>query len=87
MFDRKLRVSGAYLLVLARLSPRSQVARASVAESRSIRAEHPLAEEVRGVDDARKTVVIHTADDGDETVAFSDDTTVVHEVTSASLGG
>ena len=64
MFDRKPRVSGAYLLVLASKSPRSQIARA------------------RTVDHAAKTVVIHTADGGEETMALNEDT-VVHEVTSA----
>jgi hypothetical protein len=57
MFDRKPRVSGAYLLVLASLS-------------------------VRAVDHAAKTVVIHTADSGEEAVALGEDT-VVHEVTNA----
>lgn len=66
MFDRKPRVSGAYLLVLASLSPRSEIARASQDDSRST-AEHPLAGEVRTVDHAAKAVVIDTADDGDET--------------------
>jgi hypothetical protein len=82
MFDRKPRVSGAYLLVLASLSPRSQIARASRGDSRSIRAEHALAGEVQEVDHAANTVVVHTADGGEETVALSEDT-VVHEVTNA----
>ncbi len=87
MFDRKPRVSGAYLLVLASLSPRSQVDQAPLSEGQSIRAEHPLAGEVRAVDDAAKTVVVHTADGADETAAVSEDTTVVHEVTNAGSSG
>src|SRR4029450_12286603 len=70
MSRRKPRVSGAYLLLLASLSPR-----ASRADSRSIGAEHDLAGEVRALDDAAKTVVVHTADDADETATFSEDTT------------
>jgi hypothetical protein len=76
MFNRKPRVSGAYLLLLASLSPR-----ASRADSRSIGAEHALAG-VRAVDHVAKTVVIHTANGGEEPVALGDDT-VVHDVTSA----
>jgi len=64
MFDRKPRVSGAYLLVLASPSPRSQTGRA------------------RTVDHAAKTVAIHTADGGEETVALSEDTEV-DDVTNA----
>ena len=82
MFDRKPRTSGAYLLVLASLLPGSQMARASQADSRVIRAEHAVAGEVRKVDHAEKTVVLNTAEGGDETVGFSADT-VVHGVTSA----
>ena len=81
MFDRKPRVSGAYLLVLASRLSGSQIARASRADSRLIRAEDAVAGEVRKVDHAAKTVVIHTAD-GDETVGLSEDS-VIHEVTSA----
>jgi hypothetical protein len=69
MFDRKPRVSGAYLLVLASLSPRSQVAGESFGESQSIPAEHSVAGEVRAADDAAKTVVVHTADGGTEITA------------------
>jgi arginine repressor len=82
MFDRKPRTSGAYLLVLASLLPGSQMARASQADSRLIRAEHAVAGEVRKVDHAAKTVVLHTADGGHETVGISEDT-VVYGVTSA----
>ena len=82
MFDRKPRTSGAYLLVLASMLPGSQIARASQADSRVIRAEHAVAGEVRKVDHAAKTVILRTADGGDETVGFSEDT-VVHGVTSA----
>jgi arginine repressor len=82
MFDRKPRTSGAYLLVLASLLPGSQMARPSQADSRVIRADHAVAGEVRKVDHAAKTVVLHTAEGGDETVGFSADT-VVHGVTSA----
>jgi hypothetical protein len=82
MFDRKPRVSGAYLLVLASRLSGSQIACASRADSRLIRAEDAVAGEVRKVDHAAKTVVIHTADRGDETVGLSEDS-VIHEVTSA----
>jgi arginine repressor len=82
MFDRKPRTSGAYLLVLASMLPGSQMARASQADSRVIRAEHAVAGEVRKVDYAAKTVVLHTADGGAETVEISEDT-VVYGVTSA----
>lgn len=77
MFDRKPRVSGAYLLLLASHLSGSQIAHASRAGSRLIRAEHALAGEVREVDHAAKTVVIHTAAGGDETVALSEDDTIV----------
>ena len=73
MFDRKPRTSGAYLLVLASMLPGSQIARASQADSRVIRAEHAVAGEVRKVDHAAKTVILRTADGGDETVEFSED--------------
>ena len=82
MFDRKPHSSGAYLLVLASLLPGSQIARASRDDTRETRAEHAVAGEVRKVDHAAKTVVIHTAEGGHETVAFSEHT-VVHGVTSA----
>ena len=82
MFDRKPHTSGAYLLVLASLLPGSQIARASRDDSRLTRAEHAVAAEVRKVDHAAKTVVLHTADGGHETVALSEHT-VVHGVTSA----
>ena len=81
MFDRKPRTSGAYLLVLASMLPGSQMARAWQADSRVIRAEHAVAGEVQKLDHAAKTVVLHTADGGNETVGFSEDT-VVHGVTS-----
>ena len=82
MFDRKPRVSGAYLLVLASRQSGSQIARASRADSRLIRAEDAVAGEVRKVDHAARTVVIHTADGGDETVGLREDT-VLDGVTSA----
>jgi hypothetical protein len=82
MFDRKPHTSGAYLLVLASLLPGSQIARPSRDDTRVTRAEHAVAAEVRKVDHAAKTVVLHTADGGHETVAFSEHT-VVHGVTSA----
>ena len=82
MFDRKPRTSGAYLLVLASLLPGSQISRASRADSGLTGAEHAVAGEVRKVDHAAKTVVLHTADGGDETVGLSEHT-VVHGVTSA----
>jgi hypothetical protein len=47
MFDRKPRMSGDYLLVLARMRPGAQIARASQADSRVIHAEHAVAGEVR----------------------------------------
>ena len=81
MFDRKPHTSGAYLLVLASLLPGSQIARASRDDTRVTRAEHAVAAEVRKVDHAAKTVVLHTADGGHETVALSEHT-VVHGVTS-----
>ena len=82
MFDRKPHTSGAYLLVLASLLPGSQIARASRADSGLTGGEHAVAGEVRKVDHAAKTVVLHTADGGDETVALSEHT-VVHGITSA----
>jgi hypothetical protein len=81
MFDRKPRTLGVYLLVLASLLPGSQIAGASRADSRSIRADHAVAGKVRKVDYAAKTVVLHTAD-GDETVEIGEDT-VVYGVMSA----
>jgi hypothetical protein len=82
MFDRKPHTSGAYLLVLASLLPGSQIVRASRDDTRVTRADHAVAAQVRKVDHAAKTVVIHTADGGHETVALSEHT-VVHGVTSA----
>jgi hypothetical protein len=82
MFDRKPHTSGAYLLVLASLLPGSQIVRASRDDTRVIRAEHAVAAQVRRVDHSAKMVVLHTADGGHETVAFSEHT-VVHGVTSA----
>ena len=82
MFDRKPHTSGAYLLVLASLLPGSQIVRASRDDPRVTRAEHAVAAEVRRVDHSAKMVVLHTADGGHETVAFSEQT-VVHGVTSA----
>jgi hypothetical protein len=82
MFDRKPRTFGAYLLVLASLLPGSQIARASQADSRLIRADHAVAGQVRKVDYAAKTVVLHTADGGNATVEVGEDT-VVYGVMSA----
>lgn len=82
MLDRKHRTLGAYLLVLATLLPGSQIARASRADSRSTRADHVVVGEVRKVDYAAKTVVLHTADGGNETVEIAEDT-VVYGVVSA----
>ena len=73
---------GAYLLVLASLLPGSQIVRASRDDTRVIRAEHAVAAQVRRVDHSAKMVVLHTADGGHGTVAFSEHT-VVHGVTSA----
>jgi hypothetical protein len=83
MFDRKPLTSGAYLLVLASLLPGSQTAGASRDDSRLTRAEHAVAAEVRKIDHATKTVALHTADGGNETARFTEDT-VVHGVTSAA---
>jgi arginine repressor len=82
MFDRKPLPSAAYLLVLVSLLPGSRIARASQADSSLTGAEHAVAGEVRKVDYAAKTVVLHTADGGDETVGLSEHT-VVHGVTGA----
>ena len=82
MFNRKPYTSGAYLLVLASMLPGSQIARASRDDTRATRADHAIVAEVLKIDHAAKTVVLHTADGGHETVAFSEHT-VVHGVTSA----
>jgi arginine repressor len=83
MFDRKPHTSGAYLLVLASLLPGSQTARASRDDSRLPRAEHAVAAEVRKIDHAAKTVALHTAEGGNETARFTEDT-VVRGVNSAA---
>jgi hypothetical protein len=84
MFDRKPRPSGAYLLVLASLVPGSQIARISRADTRLTRADHAVAGEVRKVDHAARTVVIHTADGVDETATFTEDTVVYGVASGAS---
>ena len=58
-------------------------ARISQAEDRLTGAEHAVAGQVRKIDHATKTVVIHTADGVDQTARFTEDT-VVHGVTSAA---
>jgi hypothetical protein len=82
MFERKPHTSGAYLLVLASMLPASQIAHASLDDSRLTSAEHAVAAQVRKVDHTAKTVVLRTAEGENETVRLSEHT-VVHGVTSA----
>jgi hypothetical protein len=63
-------------LALAGLVMIPQLAAASQAEGRTARAEHAIAGEVKRVDHAAKTIVIHTADGIDDTVKFTERTAV-----------
>jgi hypothetical protein len=53
-----------------------QLAEASQGQGRTVRAEHAVAGEIRKVDHATKTLVIHTTDGIDETVKFTEQTAV-----------
>jgi hypothetical protein len=86
MFNRIHRVLAlASSLALCGIVVVPQLADASQSQGRAARAEHAVAGEIRSLDQAAKTVVIHTADGVDDTVKFTGQTTVrgAREVTRA----
>jgi len=90
MFERARRfLALSSSVALAGLVMAAQLAGASQTQGHMARADHAVAGEVKKVDHAAKTIVIHTADGIDETIKFTERTTVrgVEGVTRAAEVG